>query len=62
VILALGATLLPHRAGIRSPAAPLRPRSSRHVLATFGLILFFNDAVRLIWGPAGLAAAAGPPG
>src|SRR4029077_8256851 len=22
---------------------------------TFGLILFFNDAVRLIWGPAGLA-------
>src|SRR6188768_1751867 len=26
-----------------------------HVLATFGLILFFNDAVRLIWGPAGLA-------
>ena len=25
------------------------------VLATFGLILFFNDAVRLIWGPAGLA-------
>jgi len=26
-----------------------------HVLATFGLILFFNEAVRLIWGPAGLA-------
>ena len=25
------------------------------MLATFGLILFFNDAVRLIWGPAGLA-------
>ena len=25
------------------------------VLATFGLILFFNEAVRLIWGPAGLA-------
>src|SRR5499433_852942 len=23
--------------------------------ATFGLILFFNEAVRLIWGPAGLA-------
>src|SRR5690349_16826452 len=25
------------------------------VLATFGLILFFNDLVRLVWGPAGLA-------
>ena len=24
------------------------------VLATFGLILFFNEAVRLVWGPAGL--------
>ena len=29
-----------------------------HVLATFGLILFFNEVVRLIWGPAGLSAAA----
>ena len=25
-----------------------------HVLATFGLILFFDELVRLIWGPAGL--------
>src|SRR5262249_51927306 len=25
-----------------------------HVLATFGLILFFNELVRLIWGPGGL--------
>jgi branched-chain amino acid transport system permease protein len=25
-----------------------------HVLGTFGLILFFNELVRLIWGPAGL--------
>jgi branched-chain amino acid transport system permease protein len=25
-----------------------------HVLATFGLILFFNEATRLIWGPEGL--------
>jgi branched-chain amino acid transport system permease protein len=25
-----------------------------HVLGTFGLILFFNEAVRLLWGPAGL--------
>ncbi len=26
-----------------------------HVLGTFGLILFFNEAVRIIWGPAGLS-------
>jgi branched-chain amino acid transport system permease protein len=26
-----------------------------HVLATFGLILFFDELVRLIWGPAGLS-------
>jgi branched-chain amino acid transport system permease protein len=25
-----------------------------HVLGTFGLILFFNEAVRLIWGPGGM--------
>jgi branched-chain amino acid transport system permease protein len=25
-----------------------------HVLGTFALILFFNEAVRLIWGPAGM--------
>src|SRR3954468_941009 len=24
-----------------------------HVLATFGLILFFDEAVRLVWGPEG---------
>src|SRR4029078_9596474 len=26
-----------------------------HVLATFGLLLFFDETVRLIWGPAGLS-------
>ena len=31
-----------------------------HVLATFGLILFFNEAVRWIWGPAGLALSLPP--
>ena len=25
-----------------------------HVLGTFGLLLFFNEVVRLIWGPAGM--------
>ena len=55
-IMALGATLL---LGILMEFVALRHLYGRdhldHVLATFGLILFFNDAVRLIWGPAGLA-------
>ena len=55
-ILALGATLL---LGIVLEFVALRHLYGRdhvdQVLATFGLILFFNDAVRLIWGPAGLA-------
>jgi branched-chain amino acid transport system permease protein len=55
-LLALGATLL---LGIVLEFAALRHLYGRdhldHVLATFGLILFFNEAVRLIWGPAGLA-------
>src|SRR5262245_56958618 len=55
-VLALGATLL---LGMVLEFAALRHLYGRnhldHVLATFGLILFFNEAVRLIWGPAGLA-------
>ena len=55
-MLALGATLL---LGIVLEFVALRHLYGRdhldHVLATFGLILFFNEAVRLIWGPAGLA-------
>lgn len=31
-----------------------------HVLATFGLILFFNEAARLVWGPAGLTLGLPP--
>ena len=30
------------------------------VLATFGLILFFNELVRVIWGPAGKSIAVPP--
>src|SRR5579872_5781803 len=56
IVLALGATLL---LGIALEFIALRHLYGRdhldQVLATFGLILFFNDAVRLIWGPAGLA-------
>jgi branched-chain amino acid transport system permease protein len=55
-VLALVATLV---LGIVLEFAALRHLYGRdhldHVLATFGLILFFNEAVRLIWGPAGLA-------
>src|SRR5437016_1925740 len=55
-VLALGGTLL---RGIALEFTALRHLYGRdhldHVLATFGLILFFNEAVRLIWGPAGLA-------
>src|SRR6201992_4176846 len=55
-VLALGATLL---LGMALEFTALRHLYGRdhldHVLATFGLILFFNEAGRLIWGPAGLA-------
>src|SRR5712692_8178238 len=54
--LALAATLL---LGIVLEMLALRPLYGRdhldHVLGTFGLILFFNELVRLIWGPAGMS-------
>src|SRR5438128_6606670 len=54
--LALAATLL---LGIVLEMLALRPLYGRdhldHVLGTFGLILFFNELVRIIWGPAGLS-------
>src|SRR5580700_6947581 len=31
-----------------------------HVLGTFGLILFFNELVRLVWGPAGMTLSLPP--
>jgi branched-chain amino acid transport system permease protein len=55
-VLALGATLL---VGMALEVVALRRLYGRdhldHVLGTFGLILFFNELVRLIWGPAGLS-------
>src|ERR1700692_3024388 len=55
-VLALGATLL---VGMAVEIVVMRRLYGRehlhHVLATFGLILFFDEAVRLIWGPAGLS-------
>ncbi|MGE0563935.1 MAG: branched-chain amino acid ABC transporter permease [Pseudolabrys sp.] len=55
--LALGlvATLI---AGMVIELIAIRPLYGRdhldHVLGTFGLLIFFNELVRLIWGPAGL--------
>jgi branched-chain amino acid transport system permease protein len=55
-LLALGATVL---VGMALEVVALRPLYGRdhldHVLATFGLILFFNELVRLVWGPAGMS-------
>src|SRR6188472_2973190 len=55
-ILALFATLL---VGMAVEVIAMRRLYGRdhldHVLATFGLILFFDELVRLIWGPAGLS-------
>src|SRR6266705_1342726 len=55
-LMALAATLL---LGIVLEMIALRPLYGRdhldHVLGTFGLILFFNELVRLVWGPAGLS-------
>ena len=53
-LIALGATLV---TGIVVEMIALRPLYGRdhldHVLGTFGLILFFNELVRIVWGPAG---------
>jgi branched-chain amino acid transport system permease protein len=54
-LMALVATLA---LGIAVEVVALRHLYGRdhldHVLGTFGLILFFNELVRLVWGPAGL--------
>jgi branched-chain amino acid transport system permease protein len=55
VVLALGATLL---VGMAVEVIAMRRLYGRdhldHVLGTFGLILFFNELVRLVWGPEGM--------
>jgi len=51
-------------AGMVLEVVALRPLYGRdhldHVLGTFGLLLFFNDLVRLVWGPAGMTLALPP--
>jgi branched-chain amino acid transport system permease protein len=54
-ILALAATFV---SGVILEVIAIRPLYGRnhldHVLGTFGILIFFNDLVRLIWGPAGM--------
>src|SRR5882757_5930553 len=54
-LMALGATLI---VGMIVEVVALRRLYGRdhldHVLGTFGLILFFNELVRIVWGPGGL--------
>ena len=54
-ILALAATFV---FGVALEVIAIRPLYGRshldHVLGTFGLLLFFNELVRLVWGPAGM--------
>src|SRR5215468_4333337 len=54
-VLALAATLV---VGMVVEVVAMRRLYGRdhldHVLGTFGLILFFNELVRLVWGPAGM--------
>jgi branched-chain amino acid transport system permease protein len=55
ILLAILATLL---VGMLIEVVAMRRLYGRdhldHVLGTFGLILFFNEMVRLVWGPAGM--------
>jgi len=55
-LLSLAATLV---VGMALEVVALRRLYGRdhldHVLGTFGLILFFNELVRIIWGPAGMS-------
>jgi branched-chain amino acid transport system permease protein len=54
-LLALAATAI---CGMVLEVIAIRPLYGRphldHVLGTFGLLLFFNELVRLVWGPAGM--------
>src|SRR5947207_13692935 len=57
-VLAIAATLI---VGMAVEVVAMRRLYGRdhldHVLGTFGLILFFNEAVRLVWGPAAMYLA-----
>ena len=58
VVGAVLALVVTAAAGMVLEVVAIRPLYGRphldHVLGTFGLLLFFNELVRLIWGPAGM--------
>src|SRR6516164_11389272 len=60
-LLALAATFV---CGLVLEVIAIRPLYGRnhldHVLGTFGLLLFFNELVRLVWGPAGMTLSLPP--
>src|ERR1700744_5473469 len=60
-VIALAATLM---VGMAVEVIAMRRLYGRdhldHVLGTFGLILFFNELVRLVWGPAGMTLSLPP--
>ena len=61
VILAVACSLI---AGMVLEIVTIRRLYGRdhldHVLGTFGLVLFFNELVRLVWGPAGMTLSLPP--
>jgi branched-chain amino acid transport system permease protein len=61
IVLAVAASLV---AGMVLEIVAIRRLYGRshldHVLGTFGLLLFFNELVRLIWGPAGMTLSLPP--
>jgi branched-chain amino acid transport system permease protein len=61
IVLAVAASLV---AGMALEVVAIRRLYGRshldHVLGTFGLLLFFNELVRLIWGPAGMTLSLPP--
>jgi branched-chain amino acid transport system permease protein len=61
VLLAVAASLV---AGMVLEIVAIRRLYGRshldHVLGTFGLLLFFNELVRLVWGPAGMTLSLPP--
>jgi branched-chain amino acid transport system permease protein len=58
VLGALMALVITALCGMVLEVIAIRPLYGRshldHVLGTFGLLLFFNELVRLVWGPAGM--------
>jgi branched-chain amino acid transport system permease protein len=64
IIAVVGAVIGTLLAGMVLEIVAIRPLYSsdhlNHVLGTFGLLLFFNELVRLIWGPAGRSLSLPP--